>query len=261
MSGGEVFLVVAAGCILLAAVVVCRMVSSVLHPLPRHYALWLVEPIYDLLTAREENPNHFLFSLSPNKRERLALARVVALLSRSVVECNPSAVRRLSEVWGLEEILVCRAKSSVGRKHCEALELLLNLHPSEESIRRVTCRIASHPSTALQQLLLVIYALPERVVELVARHPFALSWDDAGRIVEVLKMHSPTLTPLSVEGVESESVNMLLLRLASTEGVGSVCDLAQRFAQSNEGGLRTAAMNVLLEESLFTSLEQSDVGG
>ena len=74
-------------------------------------------------------------------------------------------------------------------------------------------------------------------------------------------MHSLCCRSLATEGVESPNVDMLLLRLAAEEGVGSVAALAKRCATSDERELRTAAMNLLLEESRFPSLQQSEAGG
>lgn len=238
-----------------------RLVSSTLHPLPRDYALSLTEPLYDLLCAPTVDTHHFLLSQTPNRAERWALARVVAAFSRDVVECNPVAVRVVVNMWHLEEVVVWRIEHLGARGRNEALDVLMRLYPSEASVRRVVRRTFASPPSALRQLLLVIYFSPERVVELLARHPYTLSWADAGSVVEVLKMHSLCCRSLATEGVESPNVDMLLLRLAAEEGVGSVAALAKRCATSDERELRTAAMNLLLEESLFPSPRQSEMGG
>lgn len=264
MSTGTIILltgIVAVGLMVGVSLLVLRRVSSALHPLPRHYALGLVEPIYELLAATELNEKHFLLSLSPTRRERVALAWVVASLSHKVVECNPLLVRRLSQVWQLEEALVWRIARSTGRRRTEALGWLLWLYPSAESVRRVTRATFRTPSAALAQLLLVLYLSPERVVELLSRHPFALSWEEIGDVVEVLKMYSPTLAPLDIPEGISPNVDVLLLRMAAVEGVGDASELARRFAQSDSVILRHAAMNVLLEESLFAAVGQTEMGG
>ncbi len=253
--------IVAVGLVVGVSLLVLRRVSSALHPLPRHYALGLVETIYDFLTATEPNENHFLLSLSPTLRERVALAWVVASLSREVVECNPLLVRHLSQVWRLEEALVWRIARSAGRRRTEALGWLLWLYPSAESVRRVARATFQTPSAALAQLLLVLYLSPERVVELLSRHPFALSWKEVGDVVEVLKMYSPTLSPLDAPEGISPNVDVLLLRMAAVEGVGDASELARRYAQSDSVILRHAAMNVLLEESLFPAVGQTETGG
>lgn len=233
--------------------------SSALHPLPRDYALSLVEPLYDFLCGDSTADNHYLLSLAPNGLERVALARVVASLSQSIVECNPRQVRRLSKAWGLEEVLVWRITHFSGRKRLEALEVLLWLHPREEYVRKVVRHTFASPSAAFGQLLLVLYCVPERALELVARHHLALSWEDVGRVVEVLKMHFAQLPEPEGEGLYGANVDMLLLRLAAVEGVGDAVALARRLTASKDRALRDAALNILLEESLFPAMTQSEM--
>lgn len=238
-----------------------RGVSSVLHPLPRDFALSLSEQIYELLTSKEEalGCSHLLV-MRPNTHERMALVGVVASLSRSVAECRAESVRMVVAAWGLEEVAVGYILHHRGRHRLEMLEWLLWLRPSEECVRRVVRRPFTTPQALLGQLLLVVYASPERVVESLARHPYTLSWEEVGRVVEVLKMHSPILPHYSFEGTISTNAKMLALRLAAVEGVGDAEVLAHCLAQESEMVLRNAAMNVLLELSLFPSVEQSDVG-
>ena len=264
MNTLEIVLAVAGGGLAVAVgmvLLLLRLASSTLHPLPRNYALSLVEPLCDFLCAPEVDVHHYLLALTPNRAERWALARVVALFVRNVVECNPVAVRVVVNIWHLEEIIVWRIEHLGVSRRNEALDVLLRLYPSEESVRRVVRRTFPTPSSALRQLLLVVYASPERVVALLSRHPYTLSWSDAGRIIEVLKMHTPRCQPLATDDIESPNVDMLLLRLAAEEGVGSVGALAKRCAASEQRELRTVAMNLLWEESLFPSVEQSEVSG
>lgn len=250
-------------CFVVVAVVLLQRASSLLNPLPRDYALSLVEPIYDFLTEEPTSSDGggFLLRLAPNCRERVALARVVVSLAGAIVECRPERVRALSEAWRLEQVMVWRILHLRGRRRLEALDVLLRLYPHSGSIRRVVCRTFGTPSAALGQLLLVVYASPRRVAECVARHPYTLLWDDVGRIVELLKRGSTRLALPEVQEVGSANVEMLLLYLASVEGVGSAYDLARRYADSTHIPLRRAAMNILLEESLFPSAQQSDFGG
>lgn len=233
--------------------------SSALHPSPKGYALSLVEPLYDFLCGDSPADDHYLLSLSPNRLERVALARVVASFSQSIAECDPRQVRRLARAWGLEEVLVWRITHITGHRRLEALEVLLWLHPREESVRKAVRRTFASPLAALGQLLLVLYCLPERALELVARHHFTLSWEDVGRVVEVLKMHSPHLPEPDSEGLCCPNVDMLLLRLAAEEGVGDAVALARQLSVSKDRALREAALNVLWEESLFPTMTQSEV--
>lgn len=233
--------------------------SSALHPLPRDYALWLAGAISDLLTAPSLDESHFLLSLTPNRAERVALTRVVCSVARNIVECEPRSVSHLSQCWRLEEAMVWRILHHSGRSRREALEQLLWLHPCKESVRAVTVRTFPSPADSLLQLLLVVYVHPERTEELVARHRHSLSWEDVGRIVEVLRMHSLPLSELHAE--ESENVALLRLRMAVVEGVGDACALAKLFSCSSARVVREAALNSLLEISLFPTAEQTALGG
>lgn len=236
-----------------------RRVSSALHPMPRAYALSLVEPLYQLLCGDTPPDGHYLLSLTPNRLERVALAEVVASLSRSVVECKAEHIRCVAVAWGLEEALVWRIDHSWGHRRVVALEHLRWLHPSEECVRRVVRRTYTSPSAAFGQLLLVLYCVPERVWELVARHPYPLSWEEAGQVVEVLKMHYRSLVEPNRESFSSPRVDMLLLRLAAEEGVGDAVALARQLSTSEDRALRESALNILLEESLFPAMTQSEM--
>ncbi len=236
-----------------------RRVSSALHPMPRDYALSLVEPLYQLLCGDTLPDGHYLLTITPNRLERVALAGVVASLSRDVVECKAEHIRRVAVAWRLEEALVWRIDHSWGHRRVVALEHLRWLYPREEYVRRaVRCTYAS-PSAAFGQLLLVLYCIPERVWGLVARHPYALSWEEAGQIVEVLKMHYPSLAEPNTKEVNSPNVDMLLLRLAAVEGVGDAVALARQYATSEDKNLREVALNVLWECSLFPTMTQSEM--
>lgn len=239
-----------------------RRVSSALHPMPRDYALSLTEPLYELLCGDTPCKSNYLLSLTPNRLERVALAGVVASLSRSIVECRAERIREVAVAWRLEEALLWRIAHSWGRRRLVALEHLRWLHPREEYVRKVVHRTFASPEAAFGQLLLVLYCVPQRVLELVARHPYSLSWDEAGQVVEVLKMHYIRLPEPDSEAIStSPNVDMLLLRLAAVEGVGDAAALARPLSTSENKLLRVAAMNVLLEESLFPSEEQTSIGG
>lgn len=243
------------------AVLVLVMVTIWRHSkfLPHNYALSLVEPLYDFLCGDSTADNHYLLSLTPNGRERVALARVVASLSQSILECNPRQVRRLSKAWGLEEALVWRITHCSGHRRSESMEWMLWLHPSVDGVYKVAKCKFSTPTASLQQLLLVLYVLPDRVMELIARHPYTLSWEDVGHVVEVLKMHTVSLSLPNTKVAESPNVEMLLLRLAAVEGVGDAVALARRLSASKDRVLRDAALNILLEESLFPAMTQSEM--
>ncbi len=238
-----------------------RGASSMLHPLPRDFAHSLSEQLYELLISDGEALGcPHLLAMRPNTRERRALVGVVASLSRNVAECRVENVQRVVEAWGLEEVAVGYILRHRGRHRLEMLEWLLWLRPSEECVRRVVRRPFATPQALLGQLLLVVYASPERVMESLTRHTYNLSWEEVGRVVEVLKMHSPMLPCYSFDGYISTNAKMLALRLASVEGVGDAEVLARHFAQESDRVLRNSAMNVLLELSLFPLVEQSDVG-
>lgn len=244
------------------ATLLLRRVSSALHPMPRDYALSLVEPLYELLCSDTPPESHYLLSLTPNRLERVALAGVVASLSRSIVECRAEHIRQVAVAWRLEEALVWRITHSRGRRRLVALEHLRWLYPREEYVRKLAQRTFASPEAAFGQLLLVLYCVPERAQELVARHPYPLSWDDVGRVVEVLKMHYTRLPEPDSEAIySSPNIDMLSLRLAAVEGVGDAAALARYLSTSEDKALRVAAMNILLEESLFPSEVQSSGRG
>ena len=232
--------------------------STTLFHTARSYALSLSVTIYDYLCDGREGSA--LLRLTLTVCERVALAEVVATISRDIAECCPERVRALSRAWHLEEVLTHRALCCRGRVSLRALRDLLALHPSEGCVERVSRKHYPSAAHSLAQLLLVIYASPSRVVTLLARHPHDLSWDDMGAIVAVLKMHTPLLSPVEREGGEGVNVDMLELYLAAVEGVGEAAEVARGCAESADMGLRTAALNVLFGEELFPSSVQSDIG-
>lgn len=235
-----------------------RRASSPLFPSAKRYALSLTVAIYDYLCGEREESQ--LLSLTPTLRERVALAEVVASLSRGIVECYPERVRTLSRAWGLEEVLTDRALHRRGRTSLCALNDLLALHPSERCVGQIARKFYHSPAHSLAQLRIVIYASPTRIVPLLARHPHPLSWQDMGTLVGVLKMHSPTLEELSREGGEGVNVDMLWLYLAAVEGVGEPVAVARVCSESADRGLRTAAFNVIFGEQLFPTPPQDDIG-
>lgn len=237
-----------------------RGASDTLNPLPRKFALSQTEGLYELLTAEVFDDQHYLLALRPNRHERRALAMVVGSLVRNVAECRVERVRSVVVAWGLEEVVVERILHRRGRARLAMLELLLRLHPSEESVRRVVRRPFDNHQALLGQLLLVVYASPERVVESLERHPVTLSWEDMGRVVEVLKMHIGLLPDIAPSEPIVTNVKLLALRLAAAEGVGDAEQLARSYATASERVLRNSALSVLMELSLFPSLEQTEVG-
>ena len=235
-----------------------RRASSPLFPTARRYALSLTVAIYDYLCGGQaESP---LLTLTPTMRERVALAEVVASLSRGIVECDPERVRTLSRAWGLEEVLTDRALHRKGRVGLRALNDLVALHPSEECVGQIARKYYPSSTHSLAQLRLVVYSSPALIVPLLARHPHTLSWHDVGSLVEVLKMHSPTLEGITREGDEGVNVDMLWLYLAAVEGVGEPVRVARECSESADVGLRTAALNVLFGEQLFPTPPQGDIG-
>ena len=263
MSTAEVVLLVGAVVIVGAMVLLAWLfgwASSSLNPLPRDFALSQTERLYELLAGEEFDGAHYLLALRPNRYERRALAEVVGSLVRNVAECRAESVRRVVEAWGLEEVVVERILRRRGRARLAMLELLLLLHPSEESVRRVVRRPFDNHRALFGQLLLVVYASPERVVESLELHPEVLSWEEMGRVVEVLKMHSPLLPDFALGEPMSTNVKLFALRLAAIEGVGDAEVLARSYATDSERELRNSALGVLMELSLFPPLEQTEVG-
>lgn len=263
MSVAEIVLLVGAVAFVVAMtalVWLLRLASDARNPLPRDFALSQTEGLYELFTAEVFDDNHHLLSLRPNRHERRALAEVVGSLVRNVAECRVESVRRVVEMWGLEEVVVERILHRRGRARLAMLDLLLMLHPSEESVRRVVRRPFDNHQALLGQLLLVVYASPERVVESLERHPVTLSWEEMGRVVEVLKIHYAVLPDIAPSEPIAPNVKLLALRLAAVEGVGDAEGLARSYATSSERVLRNSALGVLMELSLFPALEQTEVG-
>ncbi len=232
-----------------------------LLPSAKGYAGSLTVAIYEYLCLEEAPEAEVLLSQIPTMRERVALAEVVATLSRGIVECYPERIRTLSEAWGLEEALTHRALHRRGRVGLRALHDLLALRPSEECVGRIARKYYPSPSHSFAQLLLVAYSSPRRVASLLARHPHTLSWQEVGEVVGVLKMHSPVLC--SVErNIEDEGINvdMFVLYLAAVEGIGDPSEVARGLSGSPNQALRTAAFNVLFGEQLFGATPQGDIG-
>lgn len=232
---------------------------SVPHlPTARGYALSLSVSICDFLCGTQGD--HSLLLLVPTRRERVALAEVVATISRSIAECRPERVRMLSRAWDLEEVLISRALCRRGGVSLRALYDLLAIHPSKECVGCVGRKYYPSAIHSLAQLLLVVYASPSRVVTLLARHPHTLSWQEMGEVVGVLKMHTPILSPVERSGAEGPNVDMLVLYLAAVEGVGEAVDVARECSVSADRGVRTAALNVLFGEELFPLPPPSEIG-
>ena len=235
-----------------------RRCSTPLFPTARGYALSLSVAICEFLCGTRNDA--CLLLLAPTRRERVALAEVVATISRSVAECRHERVRMLSRAWDLEEVLIHRALHRRGGVSLRALYDLLALHPSEECVGRVSRKFYPSAAHSLAQLLLVVYSSPSRVVALLARHPYPLSWNDVGDIVGVLKMHTPILSSVERCGAEGANVDMLALYLAAVEGVGDVVDVARECSSSADRGVRTAALNILFGEELFPSPPPREIG-
>lgn len=236
-----------------------RSASSLLYPRAKAYALSLTIDIYTFLCSDKQSS--FLLSLKPSPRECVALAEVVAEIARCVVECRPSKVEALTRAWGLEEVLTAHISHKRGTKRSKALNTLLHLRPSQECVGVIAKLHYNSPAHSLAQLLLAIYAYPTQVEPLLARHPYNLAWEDMERIIGVLKMHSPILTPPS-EGDEFVGYNHSLFRLymVAVEGVGDTREVANRLTTSPHRELRTIAFNVLLHEAMYPTLQTNEIG-
>lgn len=233
--------------------------SNPLHPRAEKYALSLTIDIYNFVCTDTESS--FLLSITPSRQEKEALARVVAEVARCITECNPEQVGRLSQAWGLEEICTRRIESRSGYKRSEAFEILLLLQPSKECVEHIARRHFAAPSHALSQLLLVIHTAPEQVEMLLARHPHSLGWSEMERIVVVLKRHTQHLSPPSEESVDvCQNIALYSLYLAAVEGVGNARKVAEKLTTNNNKTVRNAAFNVLLQEALYPSLQEFEIG-
>lgn len=207
--------------------------------------------IYAYLTLPKPNEEHPLLKLRPTSKEQWELAGVLVELRRNIAECHPERVGELTRAWRLDHWLQERIATSVGTKRLEALEMLLYLHPTAACAERIWALSLPTRGAAFGQMLIAIYAKPSQVAFYLKHHPYLLSWRDVERVVEVLHMRSPILTPPKVEGVASCNVEMLLLYLAHVEGVGNPLYEAERLTHNPNRNLRTAAFNVLLGEALY----------
>lgn len=250
--------VLVGGMVLLAWLL--RGASSTLNPFPRNFALSQTEHLYKLLTSECAPSPHYLLAISPTRHERRALAEVVASISCNIVECRRENVRRVVEAWELEEVVEESVLRSRSRGRGEKLERLLHLHPSEECVRRVVRRPFDIRQGLFGQLLLVVYASPERVAESLASYPVTLSWEQMGRVVEVLKMRLPILPCYTFDGDIPPNVKMLALRLAANERVGNAAELAHCYAYESDTVLRNSALGVLMELSHFPPASGTKVG-
>ena len=221
----------------------------------------LTVTIHRFLTDEECEGGASLLFYAPRGGERRALARVVATLVRCVAECRPERVRLLSRAWDLEMMLSRRILHTRGSVRSEAFELLLLLYPSKECVEPIARHHFTTPSHALAQLLLVIATSPICVEQLLARHPYGLSWEEVGLVVGTLKRVAHTLTPPTEESATAcGNVALYMLYLASEEGVGKVGELAPLFASSPEARLRTRALGALFREAMFSPRRENSVG-
>lgn len=202
--------------------------------------------IYCFLSDREAFESSSLLCLSPSARERRELAKLLSVLAHNFADCEPERVRVLSLAWGIEPWLLGRLGSPFVGVQCRALEQLLLLSPSQKALTRVRgCRF-HRPATRFLQLLLLVYEKPSQVVVLVKHHPHLLTWEEVGRVVEVLKMRCTVLDEPHREGMATHNTELLLLYMAQVEGVGDVAKIAQELSESHDTPLRQAATNTLL---------------
>ena len=217
------------------------------HPKPSELML----EIYAYLTLEKPDKEHPLLTLRPTHKTQQELARILVELRRNIAECHPERVGELARAWRLDFWLQERIATSVGTKRLEALEMLLYLHPTAACAERIRELELPTRAATFGQMLIVIYTKPSQVAFYLKHHPYLLSWKDVERVVEVLHMRSPILSPPKVDGVASCNVEMLLLYLAHIEGVGNPLYEAERLTRNPNRTLRTAAFNVLLGEALY----------
>lgn len=211
--------------------------------------------IHAYLTLESRNEEHPLMRLRPSGRERQHLAKIVVELRRNLAECRADRAGELSRTWKLEEWFYTRIAGTIGNKRLEALDMLLHLHPSAvcaEKIRAI--RLQSHSAT-FRQMLIAIYAKPSQVTYYLKKYPYMLSWQEVERVVEVLHMRTPILSPPKVDGIPGCNVDMFLLYLAHVEGVGNPQAEAEKLTHNPNRHLRTAAFNVLLGEAMYPPME------
>lgn len=207
--------------------------------------------IYAYLTLDKPNEKHPLLGLHPTPNEQQELAKILVELRRNIAECHPERVGELARAWRLDYWLQECVANSTGAKRLEALEWLLYLHPTAACAERIWELRLPTRAAAFGQMLIAIYAKPSQVAFYLKHHPYLLSWRDVERVVEVLHMRTPILSPPKVDGAASCNVEMLLLYLAHVEGVGNPIHEAERLTHNPNRNLRTAAFNVLLGEALY----------
>lgn len=201
--------------------------------------------IYGFLSATSGPEG--LCGVVPRGRWQLWRAgRVLATLAGCFVECRAERVRVLSQAWGVEQMLLRTIGHPISsRRAAEAMELLLGLHPSLQAAGRVEeCRFRT-ARAALARLLVVLYAKPSQVAPLLKMHPHRLSWQQMGRVVEVLKMRNSVLEMPRWDGVSCYNLQLLELYMAQVEGVGDAPAVASRLSEEPDMSLRRAATNTL----------------
>ncbi|MBO7197729.1 MAG: response regulator [Tidjanibacter sp.] len=213
----------------------------------------MVVPALEYLVGME--PSEVLTEVVPSRRQRVALAGMVAELRRSFVECGSGRTRKLNRLWGLEDALleeVCRG----GRRGGEALDWLRYIAPSVGVAEALAERECGSPSEEVRALLVGVAASPSEYVALLAAHPHQLRWGDMELLDETLRLWLPAPPPIPAECAH-ESPNLALWRLyaAYVEASEECHTLALRYATSPISHLRTAACNVLMEEWPLRHLE------
>lgn len=214
----------------------------------------LVPTIYNYLILNHPDPSSPLFRLCPLPHEQEALSSVVASINSNIVGPLPQRTRELSRAWQLEEYLLGRIVRSGPTTRCRLLERLLYLHPTPSCIAKLSRLPRTDPEVAFALLLVELYIMPSQVCELLKRHPHPLTLAQMERVVEVLHLRSPLLSPPHIDGLGGDNVDMFLLYIAWAEGIGSTIEQAQRLALSPNRTLRTAAFNILLDEALVATL-------
>lgn len=220
-----------------------------IHLAPSRFARNHILLIHHFLTSDTPITKHLLGVLTPPRRERKAVAKVVATLARTVAECRRERIGELSRHWQLDLYLLSTIRHTRGTRQREALFLLRHLAPTSAIAAELDLSAPHSPATAIELMLLHLAAEPTRLLHLLDSHPYPLGWGDMEQIVEVLHSHSPSLeAPPNPLSAESRNVSLYRLYIAFSEGIGSPYDLANEFADHPDKELRRAAYNILLEE-------------
>lgn len=238
------------------ALLVAREWNKREHRYTRHRGPIGLLEIYAYLSLEGRDEEHPLLRHRPTDQERHNLTGIIVELRQTLQECRAERAGELARAWGLDGWLEQRIATTIGRRREEALEWLLYLHPTATCAEHVWSVRLPTRTSIFRQMLIAIYAKPSQVAFYLKLFPYTLTWAEVERVVEVLHMRFPILSPPKVEGVAGCNVEMLLLYLAHVEGVGDPLIEAERLTSNPNRKLRTAAFNVLLGEALFPRLRE-----